>query len=190
MHSDDEKELVRQIKHDPQAFAILYDRYYTPIFAYVFRRLGNYESARDITAEVFLKAFHKIDRFEWRAIPVAAWLYRIASNEINYSFRKSKYKPAFIEDVNLHQYLQYEHGIETEKAALEKAFTENKEFVAMQRALLLLDIKYQEVIALRYFEDKPLKEIAAILDKNEGTVRSLLSRGLEKLRVAATSAHF
>jgi RNA polymerase sigma-70 factor, ECF subfamily len=190
MHSEEEKELLQRIKKDPQAFAVLYDRYYNPLFAYVFRRLGVYETARDITAEVFLKAFHKIGQFEWRSIPVSAWLYRIASNEINLSFRQSKYKPRFIEDVNLHQYLQHEDGVETEKAALEKAFLENKEFVAVQRALLQLDAKYQEVIALRYFEDKPIKEIALITGKNEGTVKSLVSRGLDKLRKAATSFQF
>jgi RNA polymerase sigma-70 factor, ECF subfamily len=187
MHSEDEKELLRRIKKDAQQFAVLYDRYYNPIFAYVFRRLANYETSRDITAEVFLKAFHKIGQFEWRSIPLSAWLYRIASNEINLSCRKSKYKPSFIDDVNLHAYLQYENGIETERAALEKAFSENKEFVAVQRALLQLDHKYQEVIALRYFEEKPIKEIAQITGKNEGTIKSLISRGLDKLRLAATS---
>ena len=187
MLSDDEKELLRRIKKDPQLFAVFYDRYYNAIFAYVFRRLGQYEPARDITAEVFLKAFHKIGSFEWRSIPISAWLYRIASNEINLSSRKSKYKPTYIEDVNLHAYLQYENGVETERAALEKAFSENKEFVAVQKALLQLDQKYQEVIALRYFEEKPIKEIAMITGKNEGTVKSLISRGLDKLRVIATS---
>lgn len=190
MYSEEEKELLARIKKDPQAFAVLYDRYYNPIFAYVFRRLGNYETARDITAEVFLKAFHKIGGFEWRSVPISAWLYRIASNEINLSFRKSKYKPRFIEDVRLHEYLQYEDGIETERAALEKAFSENKEFVAVQRALLQLDDKYQEVIALRYFEEKTIREIALITGKNEGTIKSLISRGLDKLRAAATSDQF
>ncbi|HEY9194752.1 MAG TPA: sigma-70 family RNA polymerase sigma factor, partial [Mucilaginibacter sp.] len=52
----------------------------------------------------------------------------------------------------------------------------------IRRNLLLLDVKYQEVVALRYFEQKTNHEICEILDKNEGTVKSLLSRGLEKLR--------
>jgi RNA polymerase sigma-70 factor (ECF subfamily) len=190
MHSDHEKELLRQIKKDPQVFSVLYDRYYNPIFSYIFRRLGHYDQASDLTAEVFLKALHKIGQFEWRSIPISAWLYRIAANEINLACRKSKYKPRFIEDVNLHIYLQHEDGIETEKAALEKAFTENNEFVAVQKALLQLDEKYQEAIALRYFEDKSIKEIALITGKNEGTVKSLLSRGLEKLRTIATSDNF
>jgi len=180
MHLQEEKALLKQIQKDPQAFSILYDHYYTPIFAYVLRRLGQYELARDITAETFLKAFQKINSFQWREIPVSTWLYRIATNEMNLYFRNSKYKPSSIEDLNL--YLPYEEGIETEKAALAKAFRENKEFMAVQQHLLRLDIKYQEVISLRFFEEKSIKDIAAILGKNEGTVKSLLSRGLDKLR--------
>jgi RNA polymerase sigma-70 factor (ECF subfamily) len=47
-----------------------------------------------------------------------------------------------------------------------------------------LDLKYQEVIALRFFEEKSIQQISAILNKKEGTVKSLLSRGLKKLRTA------
>ena len=181
MPPENEKEILLQIRKDPQAFALIYDRHYTEIFSYVFHRLGKYEAARDITAESFLKAFQKINSFEWKGIPVSAWLFRIATNEINQYFRKEKYTPAYITTEIFAQF-PYEEGIETEKAALEKAMKENEEFLQVQKHLLELDNKYQEVIALRFFEEKSIKEISAILNKNEGTVKSLLSRGLEKLR--------
>ncbi len=184
MTADEEKELLKLIKKDPQAFAILYDNYYNPIFSYVFRRLENYDLSKDITAETFLKAYQKIGSFVWRGIPVSAWFYRIASNEINLFIRQKKYSPEYIKDTGLRHYLQYEEGIETEKAALEKAMLEHKQFSDVQKQLAHLDIKYQEVIALRFFEEKSIKEIALILAKNEGTIKSLLSRGLEKLRTA------
>jgi RNA polymerase sigma-70 factor, ECF subfamily len=184
MHSPDEKELLKRIRTDPQAFSMVYDQHYNAIFAYAFRRLGNYETARDIAAETFLKAFQHIGRFQWRSIPLSAWLFRIASNEINNYLRKAKYKPTYLEEAAIRFYLSYEEGIETEKASLEKAFHENEEFVTVQQQLLQLDIKYQEVIALRFFEDKSIKETATILGKNEGTVKSLLSRGLDKLKHA------
>ena len=184
MHVD-EKKLLRQIKKDPQAFALIYDQYYNTIFSYAFRRLANYDLARDITAECFLRAFQKIDSFVWRNIPVSAWLFRIATNEINSYFRKSKkYAPAFLSDLDLFHHLPYEEGIETEKQAMEKALDETAEFSAIRKQLLQLDIKYQEVIALRFFEEKSIKEIATILGKKEGTIKSLLSRAIEKLRVA------
>jgi len=182
--ADEEKELLKLINKDPQAFAVLYDNYYNPIFAYAFRRLANYDLSKDITAETFLKAFLKIGSFVWRGIPISAWLYRIASNEINLYLRNKKYTPANINDAGLRNFFQYEEGIETEKAALEQAMKEYKQFSDVQKHLSHFDLKYQEVIALRFFEEKSIKEIALILAKNEGTVKSLLSRGLEKLRIA------
>lgn len=174
--------MLQKIKKDPQAFAVLYDLHYSAIFAYVFRRLGDYDIAKDITAETFLKAYQKIGFFVWRNIPVSAWFYRIASNEINLYLRNKKYTASNIEDAGLRHVLSYEEGIETEKQALEISVQEHKEFLAIQKALRELDVKYQEVIALRFFEDKSLKEISVILNKKEGTIKSLLSRGLEKLR--------
>ena len=58
----------------------------------------------------------------------------------------------------------------------------HQDFLKIQKEIVKLSIKYQEVITLRFFEKKKIKEIAKILDKKEGTVKSLLHRGLEKLR--------
>jgi len=184
MQPESERELLKRIKKDPQAFALIYDKNYPFIFSYVFRRLANYDIAKDVTAETFMKAYQKIGIFEWRNVPISAWLFRIATNEINLYFRNSKYHPQSLDDTGFHLQLRYEEGIETEKAAAEKALQENEEFLAIQKQLLLLGLKYQEVIALRFFEDMTIGEISTILNKKEGTVKSLLSRGLEKLRIA------
>lgn len=65
---------------------------------------------------------------------------------------------------------------------LENELKLHKDFIRIQKALKLMDTKYQEVIAFRYFEAKDIREISEILGKPEGTIKSLLSRGLEKLR--------
>ena len=69
-----------------------------------------------------------------------------------------------------------------ERELMESELKAHKDYNQIRVNLLQLDVKYQEVISLRYFEQKTNGEIAQILDKNEGTVKSLLSRGLEKLR--------
>jgi RNA polymerase sigma-70 factor, ECF subfamily len=183
MQLDNERKLINRVKSDPEAFALIYDQNYNAIFAYVFRRLGHYEIARDITAEAFLKAFQKVGLFQWRNVPISAWLFRIATNEINLYFRFSKYKPTFVDDIEGYLHLPYDPGIETEKAAMEKMLQENEEFLLVQRTLLELDTKYQEVIALRFFEEKSIQEISTILRKKKGTIKSLLSRALVKLRI-------
>ena len=65
---------------------------------------------------------------------------------------------------------------------IENEFKQHQDFLRIQLRLKQLPVNYQEVIALRYFEQKSIKEIAIILDKKEGTVKSLLSRGIEKLK--------
>jgi len=69
-----------------------------------------------------------------------------------------------------------------EQEQLETELKQHEDFKIIQSHVQSLDIKYQEVLALRFFEKKDIKEISAILEKPEGTVKSLLSRGLEKLR--------
>jgi len=64
----------------------------------------------------------------------------------------------------------------------ERKLREYDDFLAIRSKILALPIKYQEVIMLRHFERKGVKEIAEILNKKEGTVKSLLSRGIGKLK--------
>jgi RNA polymerase sigma-70 factor (ECF subfamily) len=65
---------------------------------------------------------------------------------------------------------------------MEAELSRHQQFADILTQLKDLPVKYQEVISLRYFEGKDNKEICEILDRNEGTIKSLLSRGLEKLR--------
>ena len=179
-----DKDLLTRIKKDPQQFGTLYDLHYRTIFLYIFRRIGNYETARDLAAETFLKSYLNIQKFEWKETPLLAWLYRIAGNEIHMYVRKPSYKPDFIslseDDFSWEKQLASNYEQEHQAAeALEKA---DEDFKLISACMLQLDEKYQEVLALRYFEEKSIAEIAIVTSKPEGTVKSLLARGLEKLR--------
>jgi len=186
-----EESLLRDIQNDPQKFGELYEAFYKNVFGYAFRRTTNYDVARDIAAETFLKAYVGISKFKWRNISVLYWLYKIATNEINKYFRSRKYKPE-----SLHR-VQEEYGVdltdysnaESERIMLEEDLQRHREFVKIQKLITTLDTKYQDVISLRYFEQKSIKEIAVILRKREGTVKSLLSRGTEKLREHLTGEY-
>lgn len=185
MDPNREKELIEQTKSDPEAFGVIFDEYYPGIFGYVLRRTANVEVARDIAAETFSKAFRNLSRFRWKNISISSWLYRIASNEIISCFRHKKYEPESLDE--LCDVAGFEHAdsrnVLHEIQSAELELERHKDFLQIQRLLRGLPAKYQEVIALRYFEEKKIKEIAAILDKNEGTVKSLISRGLEQLRI-------
>ncbi len=181
MTLEQERELLLRIQSDRKEFGILFDHYYKPIFGYLYRRTGTYDLAKDMAAETFLKAFLKIDSFVWKDIAISSWLYRIATNEANQFFRKRKYKAAALESMVDFDLATQVDG-EEERQALETELKQHDDFILIQQKLSLLNIRYQEVIALRYFENKDNREISAILGKPEGTIKSLLSRGLEKLR--------
>ncbi len=186
MDLDQEKELIRKAQKDPDAFAKLYDHYYPKIFGYVLRRTANLDAAQDITSETFLKALGKLWQFEWRNISFSPWLYKIATNEINQCFRKAEYKKSIsLEELQEQGFeLLSPHDPESELIAAQERLKQHQDFLEIQKRITRLPDKYQEVIALRFFEKKQIKEIAEILGKREGTIKSLLHRAVERLREA------
>ncbi|MEL7563180.1 sigma-70 family RNA polymerase sigma factor [Dehalogenimonas sp. 4OHTPN] len=176
MNIEEEKSLVELAKTDAAAFGALYDEYYRKIFGYALRRTANLQHAQDVTSEVFFKALKSINSFHWRKIPFSAWLYRIASNEVANCFRRnSHYQSSLIPDVAI-----------VDDLSVKDEFQRCDDFLLVHQYVMKLPQKYQEVIALRYFEDKTIEDIAAILGKPENTVKSLLRRGLGKLREVLT----
>jgi RNA polymerase sigma-70 factor (ECF subfamily) len=184
MNLSEEKELVRQAQKSPDAFARLYDQYYPKIFGYVLRRSANIEAAQDITSETFLKALGKLWQFRWRNVPFSSWLYKIATNEVNQYFRKVEYrKTVSLEELQERGLeLLSSHDPEGELIEAQEELKQHQDFLEIQAKIVRLPGKYQEVITLRFFEKKQIKEIAEILGKREGTIKSLLHRAVEKLR--------
>jgi RNA polymerase sigma-70 factor, ECF subfamily len=178
----DEADLLNRIRERPESFSELFKLYYQPIFGYIIRRTGSFDDTADIAADTFLKAFRNIHNFRFTGISVKAWLYRIATNEVNLYFRlKQKHKTIF-EQLNIEDRNIFNQYIEDDRKVIESELQRHDQFMSVLRELKKLPVKYQEVIALRYFEGKDNKEIVEILNINEGTLKSLLSRGLEKLR--------
>lgn len=184
MDLNQERELVRQAQKSPDAFAGLYDQYYPKIFGYVLRRTANLETAQDITSETFLKALKKLWQFQWRNISFSPWIYKIATNEVNQYFRKAEYKKSVsLEELQEQGFeLLSPHDPESELIEAQEKLKQHLDFLEIQERIVRLPAKYQEVIALRFFEKRQIKEIAEILGKREGTIKSLLHRAVEKLR--------
>jgi RNA polymerase sigma-70 factor (ECF subfamily) len=179
-----EEQLLKDIKKSPERFGEIYEAFHNKVFGYIYRRTADYEAASDITAETFLRAYVNISKFKWRNISLLFWLYQIATNELNKYFNSRKYKPSSLCRI------QEEYGIditdhsnaETERIKLQDEMEKHQTFIKVSESIRRLDLKYQDVIFLKFFERKTIKEIALILNKKEGTVKSLLSRRMEKLK--------
>ncbi len=185
MDIEKENELIEQSKSDPKAFEKLFDNYYHAVFRYAAHRTGNIEVSSDIAAETFFKAFNKIYTYNPKIAPFSAWLFKIANNETNYYFRKHKYTPfsynAAVEDGGFREPAS-PVDIEKEFMDAQEEMEKNKDFLQVKEAICKLPARYQEVIVLKFLEDKKISEISLILNKKEGTIKSLISRGLARLR--------
>ena len=181
MDLEQEKELVERAKNDTEAFGELYDQYYPKILGYVLRRTANIEIAQDVTSDVFFKALKNLGKFHWRDVPFSSWLYRIATHEIANYFRDNKHRQSSLEEVSKLITIS-NPSAETELLEAEAELKRHEDFLLLHESISRLSVKYQEVITLRFFENKQIKEIGEILGKREGTVKSLLHRSLEKLR--------
>lgn len=176
--------MIRRARNDPKAFGELYDRYYPRILGYTFRITADYAVACDITSETFLKAWMKIGSFKWKGISISSWFFRIATNELNQYFRRRNYTPHTLTDLSLTSLTSAEIGAtqagqETDPCShLERL----EEYRLMHSLLNILPPDYRKVIVLRYFEELSILEIGHILGKKETTVRSLLFRGLDKMK--------
>src|SRR5262245_60537112 len=94
----DERLLIEAAQRDPGRFGALYELHFERVYAYVCRRVRDRAVAEDLTAEVFHKALASLPRFEWRGVPFAVWLYRIASNAIATHFERSAKEAALPPD--------------------------------------------------------------------------------------------
>jgi len=170
---DGERRLIEAAQKDPNRFADLYDENFARVYAFVARRLGNRQDAQDVTSEVFQQALANLHRFEWRGVPFAAWLYRIAANAIADHLRKSS----------------RETGPMSEDAIAASEVERIEERASLFRSVDRLPAEQRRVIVMRFAEGKSIREIAGEIGKSEGAVKQLQWRGLQALRAQMSPSH-
>ncbi len=167
-----EFEIVREAARDPARFQVLYDKYFAAIFNFIYRRTDDEELAADLTSQTFLKALGGLKKYKFRGVPFSAWLYRIASNEVNRHYRSSRKKLVFSFDESEFENLISESTDQVEELDIER----------ITQLMLTMSESDIEVLELRFFESKCFAEIAFILDITEATAKMRTYRAIEKLR--------
>ncbi len=171
MDNEIEKQLIEESKTNPQSFERLYIKYYEQILKFVYKRVESLDDARDLTSSVFIKALANIPKYKDMGFPFSSWLYRIAINEINMFYRKSK--KARVISLN-------EYGLKN--LANESSDVDPEMLMALKRSLLHLSPEELFLIELRFFEDKAFAEMGVILDISEANAKIRTYRALDKLR--------
>ena len=162
---------------DRDALEELYLIHFDRIYSYLHMSVGNRHDAEDLTTQTFLKMLESIKRFRWQSAPFSAWLFRIAHNLAMDHFRASRrWQPE--EDV-------------PEPPGSEQASAEEDAFESIGRQSMLeliegLSPEQQQVLTLKFVFNFPNADVATILGKTEGAVKSLQHRALVSLQKQIT----
>ena len=111
----------------------------------------------------------KIHTFHWKGISISHWLYRIASNEIRMLYRKKYTNTLSLDELYENGYsdIQSEQDIMQEIIDTQNILDNDENFAKAHRVIKKLPLKYQEVLVLRFMENKKIKDIAYILEMRE-----------------------
>jgi RNA polymerase sigma-70 factor (ECF subfamily) len=173
-NEDRERLLIEAAQKDPSRFAELYEENFARVWAFVIRRVCDRNVAQDITSEVFQQALANVKRFEWRGVPFAAWLYRIASNAVADHFARTareKNSDAREDTVPPHEIEDIERR------------------ASLFRFVDRLPADQRRVLVMRFAEEQSIREIASALGRSEGAVKQLQWRGLQTLRSQMSENH-
>ena len=168
------RELVaRGQQGDRDALEELYLIHFDRIYSYLHVSVGNRHDAEDLTTQTFLKMLEKIGSFRWQSAPFSAWLFRIAHNLAMDHFRsRRRWQPE--------EEVPEPPGDEEPSAELMAMRTIGRE--SMLKLIERLSPEQQQVLTLKFVFNLPNAEVASILDKTEGAIKSLQHRALVSLQ--------
>ena len=178
--SDVESVSIERAQRDPSAFAPLYDAHYAAVLSFLYRRCLNISLAEEMTSRTFFNALRALPRYTHRN-RFRYWLYRIALNELRSHWRVAWRSVPLAEGDAKSEALSriyFEHQDQSRAETTERM----ERFKKVSVLLDALPARYRVPLSLRYYEGLSGAEIAAVLDKSEGTVKSLLHRGLKQIR--------
>ena len=171
----DERRAIEAAQKDPARFAELYENNFERVYAYIARRVRDRNEAEDVTSEVFHQALANLPKFQWRGVPFAAWLFRIAANSIIDRGKRAAREQSLPE------------GFELPSEDASQIIDDEVE----QRARLFqlvgrLPEDQRLVISKRFSEEKSIREIANEIGRSEGAVKQLQFRAVQTLRAWLT----
>src|SRR3989440_4205304 len=155
----------------------LYLIHFDRIYSYLHMTVGNRHDAEDLTTQTFLKMLESIGRFRWQAAPFSAWLFRIAHNLSMDHFRsRRRWQPE--------EEVPEPHGSEEPSAEMEAMQSIGRQ--SMLELIETLSPEQQQVLTLKFVFNFPNADVAKILDKTEGAIKSLQHRALASLQKQIT----
>jgi len=176
----DERMLVEAAQRDPAEFEALYELHFERVYAFVASRVRDRATAEDVTSEVFHKALANLSSFEWRGVPFAAWLLKIAANAIVDCAKRAAREFPSPDDPP-------ERAVPLDLQNSEIRAIEHR--AKLFRLVGRLPEVQKQVVYERFVEQRSIKEIAQRIGKTEGAVKQLQLRAVQNLRAQMEGSH-
>lgn len=167
-----DEELVALTLIDQDNFLWLMRRYEAKLLAFILK-ISNFsrEEAEDILQEVFIKVYQNLNDFD-QDLKFSSWIYRITHNQVISSHRKAAARPkSLFIDINDKVLANLSSDFDIEEEIEVNCLKENIKMV-----LANLNMKYREILVLKFLEERSYKEISDILKKPMGTIATLINR--------------
>lgn len=174
-----QQRILEEFKTNKEVFEEIYTFYYERILKYLLKRTASAESAYDLTAETFIKAFESLHKFKWTGVSIKVWLYRIAINQLK-NYRRKPKNIVLTEKMEGLEQMRTEAKDELDR--LDKTLFGDEDLTKLSDAIATLNPKYQNVVSLHYFEGMSHEEIAGVIKRSKSAVKSMMHRALTNLR--------
>jgi RNA polymerase sigma-70 factor (ECF subfamily) len=176
MDLQDQQQLVTEAQQSTEGFGRLYDHYFPRVYSFVASKVSDRDDAEDLTSEIFMKILENIHSFEWRGVPFAAWIFRIARNTLNtYYARHAKKKTTDIEEV-------YGLAEDEEKTSPHVKAVKNELAEKVKEVMKELPVRELTVVQLKFFSQLNNREIMHVTGLSESNVAIILFRTLKKIK--------
>jgi RNA polymerase sigma-70 factor, ECF subfamily len=162
------------------SFEELVRRYQRPISAYVYRMVGNYESALDLTQEIFIKVYSSLNRYR-AEFKFSTWIYKIAHNAAVDHLRRTATREQSL--MVGPEGDQFDLPIESGLLSPEQESEQRERRVEIETVVRALPANYRELIILRHSQDLSYEEIVEVTGLPLGTVKNRLFRAREMMRL-------
>ncbi len=164
----DDQRLIEQAQADPRQFSALYQKYVDELRTFIFYRCGNQdELADDLTADIFTKAFQALPKFQWQGHSYRSYLYQLARNRLIDYYRAYQQPPV---------------ELDPETISYRSTANTDVDIRLMWQQIRTFGPDVTELFELRYLQGLSFEEIADIMGKSAGALRTAVSRTIDQLQ--------
>jgi len=155
----------------------IYLQYHQSIFRYLYYRTGDFQTAEDLTGDVFVIMVRSLIAVAIGKIPFRAWLFQVARNQAIDHYRHNR----------LHPEIPIGEEMDGQAPSVDTAVEYRLTSAGLARAIITLEDSQRDVLILRFIEQMPIAQVALVLHRSEDSIKSLQRRALKTLKIILES---